>query len=109
VPTGIPNSYVNPKSQHVGVSKLRGMNASNLRDLEGPVVIQENDKPIAVLVRFEEFLKLQQQAMAVLETEALLRTGEAATLLASLADAKTGKAKPLDEVRHPSGKPKEKS
>jgi len=83
------------------------MNASNLRELNGTIVIQENDKPLAVLVKYEEFLKLQQQAMAVLETHAVLNDdAEASAIWSGLEEAKAGKTKTLDEIRKPSKHPK---
>ena len=51
----IPNSYVNPNVRTVGVSKLRSLNATQLRDIDKTIVIQENDKPLAVLLKYEDF------------------------------------------------------
>ena len=52
----IPNSYVNPNVRTVGISKLRSLNATQLRDIDKTIVIQENDKPLAVLFEIRRLL-----------------------------------------------------
>jgi hypothetical protein len=51
--------YVDPTVQHVGVTKLRSLNVTQLRDLDKTLVIQDNDKPLAVLLRYEHFMEMQ--------------------------------------------------
>jgi hypothetical protein len=105
----IPNTYINPRARHIGVSKLRLMNASNLRKLDETLVIQENDQPLAVLVNYEEFLRTQKQLIAALETRTLLSDkDELSAVLAGLMDARTGKSKALEDVRRSPGKTKDK-
>ncbi len=53
--------YLDPKVQFVGVSKLRSLNATNLRALDKTLVIQDGETPLAVLMSYELFLKMQQQ------------------------------------------------
>jgi len=53
--------YLDPSVQHVGVSKLRALNIEQLRDLDKTLVIQDNDKPLAVLVRYEQFMVMQER------------------------------------------------
>ncbi len=53
--------YLDPNVQHVGVSKLRALNIEQLRDLDKTLVIQDNDKPLAVLLRYEHFMAMQEQ------------------------------------------------
>lgn len=53
--------YLDPSVQHVGVTKLRSMNIEQLRDLDKTLVIQDNDKPLAVLLRYEQFMAMQEQ------------------------------------------------
>ncbi len=53
--------YVDPSVQHVGVTKLRALNVAQLRDLDKTLVIQDNDKPLAVLLRFDHFMAMQEQ------------------------------------------------
>src|SRR5262249_5929977 len=54
----LPN--IDPNIKHVGVSKLRGLNASKLKEhTEDTLVIQENDKPLAVLLSYDRFLEIK--------------------------------------------------
>ncbi len=53
--------YLDPSVQHVGVTKLRAMNIEQLRDLDKTLVIQDNDKPLAVLLRYEQFMAIQER------------------------------------------------
>jgi len=47
--------------QHVGISKLRALNVAQLRALDKTLVIQDNDKPLAVLLKYEHFLAMQEK------------------------------------------------
>jgi hypothetical protein len=53
--------YVDPSVQHVGISRLRALNVSHLRALDKTLVIQDNDKPLAVLLKYEHFLAMQEK------------------------------------------------
>jgi translation initiation factor IF-3 len=53
--------HLDPSVQHVGVSKLRALNVTQLRDLDKTLVIQDNDKPLAVLLRYEHFMAMQER------------------------------------------------
>lgn len=53
--------YVDPTVQHVGVTRLRTLNVTQLRELDKTLVIQDNDKPIAVLLRYEHFMAMQEK------------------------------------------------
>lgn len=53
--------YLDPTVQHVGISKLRALNVTQLRDLDKTLVIQDNDNPLAVLLKYEHFMAMQQQ------------------------------------------------
>jgi len=100
VSISIPNSYVNPKVRTLGVSKLRLMNASQLREIDKTFVIQENDKPLAVLLKYEDFLAMQEQLLAVLETQSVLSDKDAIeNILAGRAEANTGKTRTIEQVR----------
>ena len=57
--------YLDPTVQHVGISKLRALNATQLRDLDKTLVIQENDKPLAVLLKYEHFMAMQEQIRSI--------------------------------------------
>ena len=50
--------YVDPSVQHVGISRLRALNVSQLRALDRTLVIQDNDEPLAVLLKYEHFLAI---------------------------------------------------
>ena len=53
--------YIDPTVEHVGVSRLRKLNASNLRQFDKALVIQDNDKPLAVLLKYDHFLAMQER------------------------------------------------
>src|ERR1700729_1263314 len=53
--------YLDPSVQHVGISRLRALNVTQLRDLDKTLVIQDNDKPLAVLLKYEHFLAMQER------------------------------------------------
>jgi len=110
VPISFPNSFVNPHVRNVGISKLRSLNATKLRDMDKTLVIQENDQPLAVLVRYEEYLEMQKQLMAVLETRAVLsEKEEMAGIVSGIEDLKAGRTQTFDAVRNSLKKAKEKA
>ncbi len=51
--------YLDPSVAHIGISKLRALNVTQLRDLDKTLVIQDNDKPLAVLLKYEHFMAIQ--------------------------------------------------
>jgi hypothetical protein len=53
--------YVDPSVQHVGISRLRALNVSQLRALDKTLVIQDNDEPLAVLLKYDHFLAMQER------------------------------------------------
>jgi translation initiation factor IF-3 len=53
--------YLDPSVQHVGISRLRALNVTQLRELDKTLVIQDNDKPLAVLLKYEHFLAMQEK------------------------------------------------
>ena len=60
-PNQVSIPYLDPNVQHVGISKLRALNVAQLRALDKMWVIQDNDKPIAVLLKYENFLAMQEK------------------------------------------------
>jgi hypothetical protein len=46
-----------------GISRLRALNVTQLRELDKTLVIQDNDKPLAVLLKYEHFLAMQEQVL----------------------------------------------
>jgi hypothetical protein len=55
--------YHDPSVQHVGISRLRALNVTQLRELDKTLVIQDNDKTLAVLLKYEHFLAMQERIM----------------------------------------------
>jgi len=53
--------YIDPNIQHVGISRLRALNVAQLRALDKTLVIQDNDRPLAVLLKYEHFLAMQEK------------------------------------------------
>lgn len=91
---------IDPNVKHVGVSKLRELNATKLRETKDEtLVIQDNDTPLAVLLSYEKFLIMQAKIMAVFNTMELLTDDvERKALTAGLADLKAGRVRTLDEI-----------
>ncbi len=96
--TSVP--YIDPNVEHVGVSRLRTLNASNLRTFEKTLVIQDNNTPLAVLLTYDQFLLMQKQLQSVRETLDLLADqDEKAALLDGLKSIQAGKTRSLSEIR----------
>jgi hypothetical protein len=57
--------YLDPRVLHVGISKLRALNVTQLRDLDKTLVVQDNDNPLAVLLRYDHFMAMQEKIRAV--------------------------------------------
>jgi predicted transcriptional regulator len=93
---------IDPNVKHIGVSKLRGLNASNLKEktTTNTYVIQDNDTPLAVLLSYENFLMIQAQMREVINTlDLLCDQAELAGLKAGLDDAAAGRVRSLAEIR----------
>ena len=100
--TAIP--YIDPKVRHVGVSKLRELNASKLKQLGGDdeetLVIQDNDKPLAVLLSYEKYLVIQEQLASVMNTlELFSEEQELAGVTAGLKDISEGGTRSFAEIK----------
>ena len=94
-----PFPVIDPTIKHVGVSKLREMNATALKETEDTFVIQDNNTPLAVLLTYEKFLIMQQQLMSVMNTlDLLTESSEFAGVLEGIREMKSGKARPLSEI-----------
>lgn len=52
--------YLDPSVQHVGISRLRALNVSQLDALDKTLVVQDNDRPLAVLIRYRNFMAMQE-------------------------------------------------
>lgn len=90
---------IDPTIKHVGVSKLRELNATALRETDDTFVIQDNNTPLAVLLSYEKFLIMQQKLMSVMNTlELLTESKELAGVLAGIEEMKAGRARPLADI-----------
>ncbi len=95
------NAYpvIDPTIRHVGVSKLREMNATALKETEDTFVIQDNNTPLAVLLTYEKFLIMQQKLMSVMNTlDLLTESKEIAGVLAGIQEMSAGRARPLADI-----------
>lgn len=52
---------IDPRVKYVGASHLRKLNSSQLRQLDGVIVVRDNSEPLAVIVPYQTYLKLQQE------------------------------------------------
>lgn len=90
---------IDPKVKHVGISKLRELNASKLKSTEDTYVIQENDVPLAVLLRYEQFLVMQEQIQLMLNTVDLFQEAhELQGVTAGLKEFAEGKSRKLSDI-----------
>jgi PHD/YefM family antitoxin component YafN of YafNO toxin-antitoxin module len=95
-----PIPYIDPNIEHVGVSRLRKLNAGVLRENRKTFVIQENDTPLAVLLAYEQFLSMQRKIQSLVATiEVLSDEEETRGLLAGLQDVRAGRTSKLSEIR----------
>lgn len=91
---------IDPSVKYVGVSKLRELKAEKLRSLEDTLVIQENEKPLAVVLSYEQFMQMQQERNRILATLETVFTSEGREMLvAALLSYQEGRVKTDAEVR----------
>jgi len=96
--SGIP--FVDPAVEHVGVSKLRTFNATNLGRIKKMMVIQDNDAPLAVLLSYQQYLAIQNKLQEALDAVELLSKKENVDrLLASLRDISEGRVTDLGSLK----------
>lgn len=92
--------YIDPSVEHVGVSRLRSLNAKTLRGIDKTLVFQENDTPLAVLLKYEQFLIMQRQLQSLLDTiEVIIDKDDREALMAGLSDVQNGRLKSLAEIK----------
>ncbi len=88
--------FVDPNVEYVGVSKLRTFNGSNLGEIQKMLVIQDNDRPLAVMMSYGQYLAVQrklQEALTALEL--LSREETKSALRRGLKDVSEGRVTPL--------------
>lgn len=98
MPVAVP--YIDPNVEHVGVSKLRSLNAATLRKSSKALVIQDNSEPLAVLLTYGQFLEMQKQLQSIAATiEVLTDEDERAALVAGVKSIEAGKVRSLASIR----------
>ena len=92
--------YIDEKVEHVGISKLRSLNSSNLKEFDRTLVIQDNDKPLAVLLSYDQFLVMQKQLITLIQTiEMLKNEKELQSVAEGLEAASQGQLESLSSIR----------
>ena len=88
--------FVDPNVEYVGVSKLRTFNGSNLGELQKMLVIQDNDRPLAVMMSYGQYLVVQKKLQEALTALELLGRDESkAALRRGLNDVSEGRVTSL--------------
>ncbi len=91
--------HIDPTVKHVGVSKLRGLNADSLRATTDTFVIQEKERPLAVLLTYEKFMAMQEELEAAARTvEMLSDPVELAALRVATEDIAAGRIHSLASI-----------
>ena len=93
--SGVMPHYIDPTIEHVGVSKLRQLSAANLGKMKNMLVVRENDTALAVVMRYEQYLAMQNQLEKALRT---IQAYHSDVLGQGLQDAAAGKIKRMTEV-----------
>ena len=92
--------YIDERVKHVGVSRLRTLNASNLREFNETLVIQDADEPLAVVLPYEQFLAMQKKLISLLNTVEMFHNGsEPEAVLEGLRSLEKANPRDLSEVR----------
>jgi hypothetical protein len=96
--SAIPN--IDPSVKYVGVSKLRDLNATKLREHDDEtLVIQENDTPLSVLLPYKKYMEIRQEFDAMLSMiELFANENEHKGLLAAFEDIRAGRIRSLEEI-----------
>jgi|SRR5215472_2816067 len=97
--SAIPN--IDPSVKYVGVSKLRDLNATKLKEQnDETLVIQDNEHtPLAVLLSYKKFLAIREEFQAVVNMiELLSNETERAGLLAAFEDLRAGRVRSLADI-----------
>ena len=86
---GVP--HIDTSVEYVGTTRLRKLNAANLRAVNKTLVVQENDTPLAVLLKYEKFLTMQNKLEVALRTvELLSQKADSQTVVEAVRDATGG-------------------
>jgi hypothetical protein len=94
---GVP--YIDTSISDIGVSQLRKLNASDLRKAKKTLVVRDNNVPLAVVLKYEQFLVMQGKLEAAQRTlDLILKRDEFKDLIKSLNEANDGGGKDLAEI-----------
>ena len=76
---------------YVGTTRLRKLNAANLKAVNKTLVFQENDTPLAVLLKYDKFLIMQNKLEVAFRTvEWLSKKADSQTEVEAVRDAAGG-------------------
>jgi PHD/YefM family antitoxin component YafN of YafNO toxin-antitoxin module len=92
---------IDPDVKFVGVSKLRDLNATKLRDnAQTTYVFQDNDQPLAVLLSYDRYLTMQSQLEGIVGLlEMLTNEEEQNGVVAGLRDSAAGRVKSFAQIK----------
>ena len=91
---------IDPSVKFVGISKLRELNATKLKESQDTLVFQDNDTPLAVLLSYEKYLIIQEQLAAVMNTlELFSESEELEGVLRGLNDVAQERTRSFAEVK----------
>jgi len=94
---GVP--YIDPSIDDIGVSQLRKLNATDLRKAKKTLVVRDNNEPLAVVLKYEQFLVMQNKLQEALSTVDLLtQKKDAQAVIESLRAAAEGKGVELSDL-----------
>ncbi len=94
---GVP--YIDTSISDIGVSQLRKLNATDLRKAKKTLVVRENNVPLAIILKYEQFLAMQGKLEAAQRTLDLLsKSVDVQAVLESLKDAASGRGVDLSEI-----------
>jgi hypothetical protein len=91
---------IDPQIKFVGVSKLRDLNASRLREqTEETLVIQENDTPLSVMFSYKRYQQMRAEFNSMLSMiEMLTDDTERNGVFAAFEDIRAGRVRSLAEI-----------
>ena len=91
---------IDPTIKFVGVSKLRDLNATKLREqTDDTLVIQENDTPLSVLFSYKRYQEMRTEFKSLLSmVEMLTDDTERNGVLAAFEDIRAGRVRTLAEI-----------
>jgi lipid A disaccharide synthetase len=91
---------IDPQIKFVGVSKLRELNATKLREqTDDTLVIQENDTPLSVLFSYKRYQEMRAEFNSMVSMiEMLTDETERKGVFAALEDVRVGRVRSLAEI-----------